>query len=105
MKNAKEILVVVLALHMSFEKAKEDGKIDIRDVQEFIGPITLLPAAVQDAQLAIDELKNGTEEDRKALHAELAEMYDIADDKIEAKVEAAIEFLMAIGKFAGVLAA
>lgn len=103
MKDAKEILSAALGFHQAFEAAKADGKIELADVAHFATPLLELPGAIADSKLALEQFKSASDEDRAAVLAELKAKYDIADDVLEAKVEAAVEWLLATGKFLGVL--
>lgn len=105
MKNAEEILSVLLGFDKALQLAKQDGKFDVTDLAFVAEPLLELPGAVVDAKLALDELKVATPEERGALYQRLSEKYDIPDDVREAKVEAGVELLMALGKFAGTVSA
>lgn len=105
-QDAYEILSAALAFHMAFEAAKaDDGKIDIKDVVHLMGPVMKLPAAIAGADKAIPQLMSMDAASKAEMNAKLALEYDIADDKIEAKVEAGIAWLIETGKFVGVLVA
>lgn len=101
MKNTKEVLAFAFSLHMAIDKANEDGKIDIQDVGLLIEPVTKLIPAVQDIKLCKEELANATPEEKAELHAWVAATYDIADDKLEAKVEEGVNVVVAVATFLG----
>lgn len=104
-KEVYEILSAVLAFHMAYDLANKDGKIDVSDVQYLITPMIKLPAAIAGADQALAELKAMDAAERGEMLAKLAAEYDIADDVLEAKVEAGVEWLLATGKFVGTLSA
>ena len=105
MKNVKDIVMVGLKLSMALDQAKADGKVDISDVGFLIPVGMAIPEAVADAQLALAELKNATPEARAQFNVEIANEYNIADDKVEAIVECSLEVLVSIGKLLGTIEA
>lgn len=105
LKNAYEALSFGLSMHMAFGLARADGKYDVTDVQFLIMPMTKAPAAISDIKVSLDELKSASDADRAEVMAKLKAEYDIPDDQLEAKVEATAEWLLATGKFVGVISA
>ena len=103
-KDTYEVLSAALSFHEAITLANSDGKIDIADVMYLIEPMTKLPNAIEGAANSLTELKVMTPEERAELLSKLVAEYDIPDDAIEAKVEAGVECLLAIGKFVGTLA-
>lgn len=103
-KNSYEILSTLLAFHMAYDQAKsDDGKIDVKDIGYLVAPLSKLPAAITDAKLAIEEFKSLDDVSKGELMAKLKAEYDIADDVLEAKVEAGMSALLELGKFLGTL--
>jgi len=105
MQDTYELLSLALSLHVAFEAAKADGKVDLKDAPLLLGPMMKLPAAIGGVEKCVGELKAMDPAQRGELMAKLAEEYDIPNDKLEAKVEAGVEWLLATGKFVGVLTA
>lgn len=103
MQNVKEILAVPLALHKAYETAKADGKIDLADLGLLVDPLVKLPAAVDGASAALEELKALDDTSRADLNQWVKDTYDIADDVLETKVEKGIEVLLHLGEFLGVV--
>lgn len=104
-KETYEVLSAALSFHEAIVLANADGKIDLTDIMFLIEPMTKLPNAIENAENSFSELKAMSQESRAELLSKLSEEYDIPNDDIEAKVEAGIECLLAIGKFVGTLTA
>lgn len=103
-KNSYEILSTLLSFHVAYDNAKnDDGKVDVKDLAHLIAPLSKLPAAISDAKVAIDEFKDLDQAEKGNLMAALATEYDIADDKLEIKVEEGIALIIQLGKFLGTL--
>jgi hypothetical protein len=102
-KEPYEILSAALAFHMAFALADQDGKIDLTDVQYLITPLIKLPSAISGADQALTQLKSMSAAARAEMLSRLASEYDIADDVLEAKIEAGVEWLLSTGKFVGTL--
>ena len=102
-KETYEVLSAALSFHGAFDLAKADGKVDMGDIQYLIAPLIKLPAAITGADKALAELKGMEPAARGEMMSKLAAEYDIADDVLEAKVEAGIEWLISTGKFVGTL--
>lgn len=100
--NVYEILSIPLALYMAYDKAKSDGKLDASDIQYLVGPLLRLPSAIDGADQALNELKSLDDESRAKCMAQLAADFDIADDVLEKKIEAAVNWLLATGELLGV---
>lgn len=100
--NVYEILSIPLALYMAYDKAKADGKVDASDIQYLVGPLLRLPSAIDGADQALAELKGLDDESRTKCMAQLAADFDIADDVLEKKIEAAVNWLLATGELLGV---
>lgn len=105
--NSKTYLVLsaALAFHMAYDLANADGKIDISDIQFLIAPMIRLPAAIAGASGVLEEMKSMPAAERGEILTKLAAEYDIADDVLEAKIEAGVEWLLATGKLTGALIA
>ncbi len=103
MKDVYDILSAALSFHMAYDQAKADGKVDLKDLPLLFVPFMKLPEAIAGAGDALAQLKAASAQDRADMLAKLGAEYDIADDVLEAKVEAGVEWLVATGKFVGVL--
>ena len=100
-ENIYEILSVPLALYSAYDKAKADGKIDASDIQYLVGPLLKLPSAIDQANLSIKELQTLTGDDRSKLMQRLSAEFDIGDDALEAKIEAAVSWILSTGELVG----
>lgn len=99
MKNTKEMLIFLFALHMTFDKANADGKIDTADLGLLMDPISKAVPALSDINQIEVEVKNATDQDIVDLKAFIKENYDIADDVLEAKIENALALAPRIAQF------
>jgi hypothetical protein len=102
-KELKELVDLPLSLHMAYDKAQADGTIDAADLVFLADPIMKAPAAIMDAELAIEELKDLDEAERQELNDYIKLQYDISDDNLEEKVEAVIEAGLAVAKAIAIL--
>ncbi len=102
-EKIKAVLAAAFSLHMTYDKAKADGKIDVADLGLIIDPVMKLPPAVQAVTdgSALKELKDLTSEEREALHTWAKGAYDIADDKLEATIESALGLGLHLAQFLG----
>ncbi len=99
-----EVLSAALSFHQAVELAKADKKIDLADLPLLLVPLMKLPPAISGIDKCLTELKSMNPTVRAEMLAKLGAEYDIADDVLEYKVEAAIDWLASTGKFVGVLA-
>jgi len=98
LKDFQEIIEVPLKGYMAYDQAMaNDGKINLADIPYLIQPLMALPAAIADANLALEQWKLASPAMRAALHAEVVTSFDIVNDKVEAKVEAAVGILTNLG--------
>lgn len=98
MKNLKEILAVLFGLQAAFEQAKaDDGKIGLSDIGFFVPPLLLIPPAIEDAKVALDEWKNADDAARADIKTYVIEEFDLEDDKLEAKIEAGLKAFVELG--------
>lgn len=90
-KELKELVSFGLAFGMAIDKSlADDGKITFGDVGNLIAPIMQAPAAFGGAQIALVELKALDEDGKKELNEFVKAEFNIADDKVEAIIEEAI---------------
>jgi len=99
----KDVLAFPLSLHMAFDKANADGKIDAMDIGLLLDPVTKLIPAIQNAKEALEELKDMDASERAELNAWAKSTYDIADDVLEEKVEASVDVLLSVAVLVGKL--
>lgn len=99
MKETKEAAAFLFALHMAFDKAQEDGKVDVADLGLLIDPIGKALPAIQNLNLIEEEIKNATDEQLAEFKTWVKASYDIADDALEAKVEEALSMLPIFARF------
>jgi hypothetical protein len=99
MDNLKAVLTPMFTLFAAYQKAKEDGKIDLNDIALLFPLIPQFGPAMSAAKNAIGEWKSAPQADRAALIAWVADTFDIADDKLEHKIEAGLAVLIEAGSF------
>lgn len=105
-KETYELLSFLLSVEAAFESAKaDDGKITVKDAPLLLGPGMKMIPALDGVSKALPEVKSMTDEARAELLQKLKAEYDIADDKLEMKVEAGIDWILATAKFLGVVTA
>lgn len=105
MEELKKVLKLPMSLHMAFDMAKADGKIDFMDAGLLIGPAMALLPAIQAYPSAVAQWKGASEEQKKEVYDWAKAEYDIADDMVEAKVEAGVSLVLEVGRFVGALGA
>lgn len=99
MENFKTALFFLLSLGMAFDKAKaNDGVVDFKDYPLLADPLLKIPGLIAAAPAVVSEWKAASAEERAALMSEVKSNFDIADDVLEQKVEAAADMLIAAGK-------
>lgn len=99
----KMLLAAPLSLHMAYELADADGKVDVKDLPFLMDPLMKLIPAIGAAKEAVEQLKTMDDESRMAVNKWAQETYDIADDVLEAKVEAGIDWMLSTARMLGVL--
>ena len=99
----KDFLAFPLSLHMAYDKADADGKIDVNDLTYLLEPVTKLIPAVQNAKAALDQVRDLDEAERADVNAWAKSTYDIADDQLEEKIEAGIDVLLSVAVLVGKL--
>lgn len=102
-QQIKDVLAFPLGLHMAYDKAQADGKLDVADIAFLVDPLVKLPAAVTGAGLALEQLKDLDESERKDVLDWAKASYDISDDVLEAKVESGLALVLELAKFLGAL--
>jgi len=102
-KELKDVLAGLFSLHMAYDRAAADGKVDLSDLGQLIDPISKLPAAIGGAKLALEQLKGLDDAEKKEVMDFVKASYDIADDVLEMKVEQGIDAALGLAKFIGIL--
>ena len=102
-QELKDVLAFALSVHMAYDKAKADGKIDLTDLPLAVGPIMKLLPAIDGISKVPAELKDLTDEERDALMEWAKAEYDIADDALEALVEGGIALALHVAQYVGAL--
>lgn len=88
--EAVDVLEFVFNLRDAVDKAKEDGKVDLRDAY-------LVFPLIEDAQEAYEDIaavpkawKLATDEEKEKVYQYFAERFDLPNDVVEMKVEKAV---------------
>ena len=103
MKELKEVLDFALCLGNAFGESMKDGKLDYTDLINLWDPLTKAPDAVEGASKILSEIENLDAEKGKALVEYAKAKFDIPQDDVEAKVEAAMDLVLGITKFVKLL--
>jgi hypothetical protein len=94
MNNVKLVLGALFALGEAVDTAKKNnGKYDLADLGLLVDPAIRLPGAIAAAKAAEQEYMNATDEQKSELIAFIKQDFDIADDKLEKKIEAGLAML------------
>lgn len=102
-KETKEVLAFAMSLHMMYDQAKADGKIDMNDVGLIILPVTKLIPAIDNIKAVSEEIKDLDAAEKAELDAWIKQEYDIADDELEAKIEKGLSLVLSLAEFVGAL--
>lgn len=98
-KNTKEALEFAMALGTAGGKSYADKKLSPSDAIYFYDTVVKLPAAIDDADLIISEIKDLSDEEKAELHEVVAHL-DLPDDQKEAFIEQGIKLAVDIAQFA-----
>lgn len=102
-ENLKKALKPFLDLHEAYDQAKADGTVDSKDLPLLVGPGLSFASGIPAMGAAVKEFKDLDSQERADILAWVKADYDIADDVLEEKVEAAFGLVLNIGSFIGVL--
>ena len=102
-EKIKDVLAFPLSLHVAYEKANADGKLGLTDLMHLVDPLRKLPRALSGAKDAIEEVRDLDPVEMDLLNKWVAKEYEISDDVLEKKIEAAFDLALSIAKFVGVL--
>lgn len=101
-KETYELLSLLLSLEAAFEQAKaDDGKVTYKDAALLLAPGMKMVPALEGVSNSIKEIEGMSEEAGHELSQKLKAEFDIANDKLEAKIEAGVEWILATGRFLG----
>jgi hypothetical protein len=93
-------LKLVLGLGFSFGEqiglALEDGKINFADLPGFIGVFAQVQPVIAEGKEALAQALDLDAEERTELNAWAQAEFDIANDAVEAKVEAALDLAISV---------
>lgn len=100
MQNCKIVLAALFSAVKAVDQAKQnDGKYTVADLGLLVLPATQIPGAVASAKAAEEEYKNLSDEQKAELIAWVKQDFDIADDKLEKKIEAGLAMLVHASEF------
>lgn len=100
----KTVIAFPLSLHMSFDKAKADGEVNLKDLPLLMEPaMKLIPmvGALGGVMVQIKDLSNA---EKDTLNSWVKTTYDISDDALEKKIEGAVALALHVAQFLGVVA-
>jgi len=97
----KDVLALPMSLHMMVDLAKADGKIDANDLGLVLAPVMKVVPFIKALKDAPKQMADLSDQERKEVHAWAKAGYNIADDEVEKKVEAALGVALHIGQFLG----
>lgn len=101
-ENLKIVLDFPLSLHMAADQAKHnDGKIDLNDIGLVMPPAMKLVPAINSSKEAFAEYKDLDDAERTELNSWVQAKYDIKNDELEEKIEAAFDAAFSVGKLLG----
>lgn len=86
-QECKDMLKFIIGIGEAVDISLVDGKIDLTDVGNLMGPMMLAPAAFDNIKMLPKEIMNLKPEETRELVAFVEEEFDIASDKIEAAIE------------------
>ena len=98
-KDLSEAIVFAITLGEAVELGLQDGKLGLEDLGLLVVPFTKAPDAVEGISNIKDEIMDLDAAERGVLNQMIKDELDLADDKLEAKIEAGVDFLAAIHTF------
>ncbi len=99
-KNLKVIIGFNLSVGEELAKALEDGQFSFSEVLGFTDELMEIPKVVEAVKKAPEEFKDLDEKEAAELKEYFCIEFDIANDKVEAAIEASFKFAIAIAEFA-----
>lgn len=98
-QNIKEVMDFAITLAESLSLSLEDGQFDPTDVVNFIPTLQKVIPAFDEIGMVDDEFLDITDEEKEELVEYLQSNLDIADDTVEAFIEAAFATALELFKF------
>lgn len=99
-QKIKDVLAFPMKLHMAFDKANADGKVDVSDLGLLIDPVMALPPMVNAVNKElVDQIQDLSDAEKAELHTWVKASYDVSDDKLEATIESALKLALEIASF------
>lgn len=95
---------VVINLGMAVEVSQRDG-FQLTDIFAFIPALTALPAVLKDKAAVVAQFKALDKASKEASFAKAAAKFNIANDKVEAQIEAGFDALLSVAVFIQLLTA
>ena len=87
LKETKELFTFLFNIIEGVKTANEDGTLTITDIPAFFNALVSAPAAVNGANLLINELITATPEEKTVFYNWIADKFNINNEKIELYVE------------------
>ena len=100
-KETKEAMEFLLALHKGVRLSMEDGKVGFMDLPNLVKPMLKLSAALEGMKSIPAELGELDAAEVEEIKAMFKEQFDLEDDVLEAKIEEGLGALLQLGKFLG----
>jgi len=100
-KETKDAMEFLLALHNGVQVSMEDGKINFFDLPNLVKPMLKLSAAMEGMKSIPAELSELDADEVAEIKEMFKSQFDLADDVLEAKIEEGLGALLMLGKFLG----
>lgn len=104
-KELSEAIIFGISMGEALDLSLADGKIDLADLGILMGPFMKAPDAIEGIGKVKDEIKDLDAAEMEQIKQMVKDELDLSDDKLEEKIEAAVDFLGAIHEFVGKLKA
>jgi len=88
--NLKKIISYGMDLGDGYVKAREDGKINLKDAPIFLSSLVKLPGALKSAKKVKDEILDLSNQERNDLKTWFQEKYKCPNEKVELLIEKAV---------------
>lgn len=98
-KETKELVSFLLAVHQAYQLSNADGKIDFKDLPHIYNPLMKSIQAFNGLDKIPAELKDLDDEERKELVELFKADFDLADDVLEQKIEEGFAVALQLAKF------
>jgi hypothetical protein len=104
-KELSEALVFAISMGEALDQALVDKKLGLEDLGLLVVPFTKAPDAVEGLGEIKDEVMDLDDAERGQLQQMIKDELQLSDEKLEAKIEAGVDFLAAIHTFLGAIKA